>query len=380
MLEKLEKIQKKFHSLRLEHKIIVVTLGILFLWMLSGALTEKERRSNSAQGKSKAPIFESKISSAELHDIKIRVNGIVEACKVVDLKAERSGYIEEIVAEEGDILEEGDIIIVLDSKNTLENLENAKFNVERARVAYDSSLALFEKGLGSELNYFQAKADLTKANSDLVKAQMDFEDTKLKMPFKGVVDRIYVETGDLVETGGGAQDPIARVICTSNYKVTSYVPEIHINKVSIGKDAEIMITDQDVIRGEVTSVSQVANETIKTFDAEILLEETHHTLQTGTGVYVEIAVGQTKAHKIPLSAITLDDDGTLIVKYIENDIVKQGEVSFIDEDEDGIWIIGIPDNTEIVVLGASNIKSGTNVAEYRFDEASDSDSESADNS
>lgn len=380
MLEKLEKIQKKFRSLRLEHKIIVITLSLLVLWMLSGVLTEKERRNNSAQGQSKAPVFESKPSSAKLHDIRIRINGIIEACKIVELKAESSGYIEELVAEEGDVLEEGDVILILDSKNTLENLENAKFNVEKARVAYESSLALFEKGLGSELNYFQAKSDLTKANSDLVKAQMDFEDTKVKMPFKGVVDHIYVETGDLIETGGTAQDPVARVVCTSNYKVISYIPEPHINKVSIGQDAEVMITDADIIRGNVTSVSQVANETIKTFDAEILLEETHHALQTGTGVYVEIAVGQTKAHHIPLSAITLDDGGTLIIKYIENDAVKQREISFVDEDDEGLWITGIPDETEIVVMGASNIKAGTEVAEYRLDDTSQEDSDNSDNS
>ena len=358
MKKQFEHYRKKFLELKLEYRIILTVLTILILWMLSGIFAGNDGEDTSIDGKSDAPIYESRQSTATLRHVKVRLNGTVEADKVIELRPEATGYVEKIVAIEGQDLPNGAIIMKIDSKSTFAKLNDSKVKLERAEIAHESELALNKKGLSSELKLKQSLSELTRAKAELSEAQQEFDQTTVTMPFDGIVDNIYVEEGDLVSPS--AAQAIARVLATGHYKVRCYIPEAKINLVHLAQDV-VVFTRTNQTSGSITNISRVANPNTKTYDAEILLKNNDGSLKTGMGVYVEIPVGEVLAHLLPLSAININDEGEVAIKYIEDGVVKAAVVNFVDEDPEGIWIRNLPPEALIIIKGGNNVKTGTYV-------------------
>jgi len=68
------------------------------------------------------------------------------------------------------------------------------------------------------------------------------------------------------------------------------------------------------------------------------------------------------AQNIPTGVLSLDDGGNLGVRYLDReDIVRFAVTTTIDEDENGIWVTGLPDNTRIIITGQDYVSNGTKV-------------------
>jgi multidrug efflux system membrane fusion protein len=60
--------------------------------------------------------------------------------------------------------------------------------------------------------------------------------------------------------------------------------------------------------------------------------------------------------------LTLADSGNVGIRYVDNaNIVRFAEVKTIDEDENGIWVTGLPENTRIIVEGQDFVSVGMEV-------------------
>jgi len=58
----------------------------------------------------------------------------------------------------------------------------------------------------------------------------------------------------------------------------------------------------------------------------------------------------------------LDDSGNVGIRYVDrNDIVRFTDVSTIDEDSNGMWVTGLPDNTRIIIEGQDFVSVGMEV-------------------
>ena len=68
------------------------------------------------------------------------------------------------------------------------------------------------------------------------------------------------------------------------------------------------------------------------------------------------------AHLLPQSALTLDDDGHLGVRLVKDDMAAFAEVSVIRDTTDGIWVAGLEDTADIIVVGQEFVTDGVPVA------------------
>jgi len=97
----------------------------------------------------------------------------------------------------------------------------------------------------------------------------------------------------------------------------------------------------------------------------------------GVTATVKIKSGTVKAQHVPSKILTLDTDGAIGVRFVNYDNrVGFAVVTQIDEDADGIWVTGLPDNrparygiwvtglpdsTRIIVQGQDFVSVGTEV-------------------
>ena len=111
--------------------------------------------------------------------------------------------------------------------------------------------------------------------------------------------------------------------------------------------------------GEITFISPTAETATRTF--EITIEANNDDLLFKSGITASISIkGSTiKAHKISPSILTLQDDGTVGVKAIDekNTVVFYPIKKEIDT-IDGMWVSGLPNETKIITTGQEYVTVG----------------------
>jgi multidrug efflux system membrane fusion protein len=81
-----------------------------------------------------------------------------------------------------------------------------------------------------------------------------------------------------------------------------------------------------------------------------------------------VRAGVAPAHLLPQSVLTLDDNGRLGVRAVENGVVAFHEVTIARDTREGVWVLGLPRQIEIITLGQENVSAGQAVNAGRVDQ------------
>ncbi|MBU3742118.1 MAG: efflux RND transporter periplasmic adaptor subunit [Candidatus Kapabacteria bacterium] len=125
----------------------------------------------------------------------------IRAIQHIELRALERGYLENILVDEGQVVKKGQLMFTI--KPTIYEAELRKVQAE-ARIAeleYLNTKALAEKNIVSSNELALAKARFDRANADVGLAQTHVNFTRIVAPFTGIMDRLQVRQGSLLEEG-----------------------------------------------------------------------------------------------------------------------------------------------------------------------------------
>ncbi len=200
----------------------------------------------------------------------VRVVGNVETSNDIMISAEVSGKVAAYQVQEGDQVRKGQTIVRIDDsklkqeKARLEAITSqAKENYERLKRVYE------EDGIGSELDYLNAKYAYEQSNSALESIKVDLGNTSIKAPFNGMVESKMVEQGEMVSPGA----PVVRLIGSDAFKIVAGVPARYSDAVQTGDKIDIWFDTQsaDTLHGTINFVGGSINPQNRTFRIETVL-------------------------------------------------------------------------------------------------------------
>lgn len=136
----------------------------------------------------------------------------IEAVKSVEVKARVDGYLEKVNFSEGQLVEEGDLLFVIDRRPYLakaaaaragvEEIEArlalARNNLERAKNMYDANAISKEILETRNAELLAQNAALSSARARLAEAELDLEFTQIRAPISGRVSETRLDEGNLV--------------------------------------------------------------------------------------------------------------------------------------------------------------------------------------
>ena len=64
------------------------------------------------------------------------------------------------------------------------------------------------------------------------------------------------------------------------------------------------------------------------------------------------------AHKLPQTALTLDNDGNLGARLNIENRVQFMPVTVLRDEERGVWVAGLPEKVEVIVVGQEFVTDG----------------------
>ncbi len=125
----------------------------------------------------------------------------VRSIQHIEIKALEKGYLTQTFIDEGQKVVHGDMLFQVMPKMYEAELQKAEAEAEFAAVEYYNTKTLKNSNIvaTSELNLAKAKYDKAKAEQSVAQVQLDF--TQIKAPFDGIVGRLMVRQGSLIEEG-----------------------------------------------------------------------------------------------------------------------------------------------------------------------------------
>jgi len=232
--------------------ILLVIFGVLF----AAAFFIKSN--------SKATIsFETKTALITLIEQKTVATGKVIPEDEVEVKPQVQGILQSLFVEEGDYVEEGDLLakikVVADEgqlNSAKGRLATAKIVLKNAQVEYNRNKSLFDKEIISEQEFQTADLTYSRAKQDLANAQSDFEiiklgsaggsasaNTNVRATVAGTVLELPVKEGDqVIESNSFNAGTTIAIIADLNKMIfEGKVDEAEVGKLSIGMPLSVSL-------------------------------------------------------------------------------------------------------------------------------------------
>jgi membrane fusion protein (multidrug efflux system) len=189
-----------------------VKINIIALAVYLASCTASSKEADDAVEVQELPVTELKTSKTELFREYV---GDVHAVKNVALYARVKGYLEQIYVDEGKEVKKGQVLFRINNEEYAAELSKAKANLQSAiaeakaiEVEVGRVKMLVDKKVVSktELEVVEARAAavnarIEEARSAQSNAALRLSHTTIKAPFDGVVDRIPLKVGSLIDEG-----------------------------------------------------------------------------------------------------------------------------------------------------------------------------------
>lgn len=270
--------------MRTRTKVVIGALGVVAL-VSAAALSMSGRRGNGT---------EARVEVVEERDLTASVtsSGNVRARRKVDISSDISARVTELLVDEGQDVEEGQVLLRLDSSRyeaavnrSLANLKQSQAQVAQSRANFvrvqreaERKASLWQRDslLVSRQEVENAQTDLEvqtslldaaefgvgQARAALDEAEDQLSKTVIRAPMSGRITRLNVEEGETVIVGT-MNNPGSLVLTVSDLSVMEVVLEVDetdVPEISLGDSASVELDafpDLDFV-GEVTEIGNSA--------------------------------------------------------------------------------------------------------------------------
>jgi multidrug efflux system membrane fusion protein len=139
------------------------------------------------------------------------------------------------------------------------------------------------------------------------------------------------------------------------------VPEARIAYAKVGLTATVKTVTGASVEGKVSYISSVADEATRSFAAEIEIPNADGKVLDGITAEAIVNVGTAPAHLLPQSVLTLDDEGVLGIRAVENSKVAFYAVTIVQDTREGVWVTGLPPTVDVITVGQEFVIPGQTV-------------------
>ena len=198
-----------------------------------------------------------------------RAASVIEADRLVELVCRTNGRVRSVNVEEGDWVEEGQILAELENDRERIQLKKAELTLADKKRQLDRSRQMLDEEIISQQEFDDMESAWQMAEAERDLARINLEDTRVRASFAGrVTDRMVVPGQQLA-----ARTPTFSIGDFSPLRVRVHLPEAIARKVSAGQrvlvSPEAAATPLEAI---VERVSPVVDPATSTFRLTLLLD------------------------------------------------------------------------------------------------------------
>lgn len=289
-------------------------------------------------------------SQARPVDRAVMLRGQTEAARKVEIRAETTGRVISAPSRRGARIEAGQILCTIDPGTRPASLAEADARRAEARINANAATKLQAGGYASDTRAAAAEAALQAAEAEVEAAQTELARTRIAAPFAGLLETDTAEAGSLLTVGGLC----ATLIQLDPIRLVGYVPETEVDRIALGAEAAAELATGARVAGRVSFLSRAADPATRTFrvEVEVAAGAGSGDIRDGQTAEIVISAPGGRAHLLPASALTLDDDGRLGVRLIDGaGRAAFAPVDLLRDTTEGVWLSGLPEVADVILVG-----------------------------
>jgi len=145
--------------------------------------------------------------------------GKIVSVKDVNVAFRISGPVKKVLVKEGQYVKKGEVIALMDPRDYKVQLSATKAEYEQVRSEAERVIELHKRNSVANKDYDKAVAGLHRIEAKVKAHQNALNDTKLKAPFSGYVQKIFFNDGEMVKAGL----PVLSLVSTSVLQVEAFI-------------------------------------------------------------------------------------------------------------------------------------------------------------
>lgn len=185
------------------------------------------------------PVVAEEVTDGDLV-LSVNTTGQVRSDAEGKIGAEVSGRVERVLVRPGDSVRKGQVLVELDARTFDLDLRDAEADLDQREQAYGDLFRPDSAATGvmppqSRLDLFVIRSGLAASRVRLERAKLNRARSTIVAPFAGVVDRVAVAPGDLLNAG----TLISTIVDLRNLRIEASVLEHDMPLIKIGGEAVI---------------------------------------------------------------------------------------------------------------------------------------------
>lgn len=350
-------------------KIAIFVLFAAIGWYMKGRMSPGGQTAGFGMGE--VYILAQKAMVKDVSSFNDKIS-YIEAINEVSLLPQVTGTIENVLFEEGSLVNEGDVLFEIDPSKyqaafdlAKAKLDSAQANLVKAERDYNRQVKLSNEEFASkatfdtsESAYLQAKAAVEEARANLDVATIDLDNTKVTAPISGKIGKALVTKGNYVVASNVV---LAKIVQVNPVRISFSLTDKEMSALQTKNykpedlTAQIVLPTGEIIREKVvaTFFDNAVNSSTATMS--VFADVANEGDRLIPGNYVQSAISDDKpvySVVIPQSAINYDKDGAYIyIAKINNDTSKENDLHGIAEQRRVVLGDTIDDSEQIVMSG-----------------------------
>lgn len=338
----------------------LIVLVIILTWLISGVLFKNTENPEESSGEQSLDVtlVEALVIETVPHRPVMQFNAYTEPFRSVDVAAETAGVVISTPAREGSLVEQGAILARLNPEERELRVRQARAALKQREIEFDAAVELREKNLLSSAEVARSEAELESARASLQAAELELSRSVIRAPFTGVFNRRYLEEGDFMQRGVA----FGQLLQLDPLKVVFQVGEQEVLLLDSETPIDFLLDDGSMVSGQFFYRSSKAEDTSRAFQVEALLDNPDGELLSDLTGTVQVYGKEQMAHPVPASAMSLNAEGRLYVKAVDqNNRVELHDIRIISDESDVVWVTGLPETIRLIVTGHEYVGAGQEV-------------------
>lgn len=272
------------------------------------------------------------------------------------------GTIEQIHVSEGEMVERGQLLAMVDETSLRHAYEATLATRRQAEDAYGRMKQLHDSNSLPEMQWVEVQSKLKQATAAEQIAQKSLEDSRLYAPFSGFVSTKMAEVGQNVVPGM----PVLKLVKIDRVKVKMSVPENEIATIKKGEKVTIHVPALAgrTFTGVIQEKGVAAHPLSRSYDVKALVNNVRHELLPGmvcNASLGEAGSGQ-PAIVLPLHVICMDSDNRPFVWMAVHGKATKRFVGIGKQTASGTIITeGLEGGEDIIVEGQQKVSEGMDI-------------------
>lgn len=322
---------------------------------------EDEIKSSGAKIESREKIVNVAVSIVETskYNHYIAVQGRVDGDENATISAKVPGLVLKVLVKPGSLVKAGQVLAELDGNTIRKQIQPMETNLSLLTELYNKQKALWEKQIGSEIQYKQAKTNKEALEQNIAAMHEQLNMYKITATVNGTIDIVNLKIGQMAMPGM----PYFSIVNFNKIKIKADVAESFANKIKEGNIVQVEFPDiEKTISSKITYSGKGISALNRTFGVEVALPNDNSYLPNMIAVLKIIDYSKENAIVIPINCVQNSQEGTSVfIATNENGktIAKKRLVKVGSTYNDQVEILsGLEKGEKLITVGYGDLNDG----------------------